>query len=105
MTEGYLNEYIRERMTEKGVANFHWEPLLIPVKAGEAKFIGAYNEYYYLVTRTLPDGTLITGDTHYLVAQAFANLTFARLHEFTGNITIESPDAVNIEFIRVIPEL
>ena len=105
MLDSYVNEYILERMAEKGFSNFHWEPVLVGVNAGEAKLIGAYNEFYYLVTKTLPDGTIITGDTHYLVAQDYANLTFARLHEFTGNIIIESPSAINIEFIKVIPEL
>ncbi len=105
MTDGYLNEYISQRMQELGFKEFHWEPVLIPVTAGVIKFIGAYNEFFYLVTRTLTNGTIIIGDTHYLVAQDYANLTFARLHEFTGNITIDSPANASIEFIRVIPQL
>lgn len=104
MTEGYLNEYIRERMLEKSVHAYHWEPVTISVLANEPLQLGAFNESYFLVTRTLADGTVITGDNHYLVARDYANLTFARLHEFSGNISIESPINTTIEFIRVIPE-
>jgi len=42
------------------------------------------------------------GDTHYLIAKDYVNLTFTKLHEFTGNITIDAPANINIEFIRVI---
>jgi hypothetical protein len=105
MTDGYLNEYIRQRMQEKGYGSFHFEPVAVSATGNVPKQLAAYNEYYYLVTRTLPEGTVICGDQHFVVARDFVNLTFARLHEFTGNISIEATADTVIEFIRVIPQL
>lgn len=105
MTEGYLNRYISQRMREMGFKKYHFESVAIIVKGREVNFIAAYNEYYYLVATTLPKETLIVGDTHFLLAKDFDKLTYARLHEFTGNITIETQVDCTIEFIRVIPQL
>lgn len=103
MIDNFVNEYIRQRMQEKGFGEYHREPVLVSVTGGQTANIPAYNEYYYLVSSVLAEDTLIVGDTHFIVARDYANQTFARLHEFTGNITIDSPADANIEFIRVIP--
>jgi hypothetical protein len=105
MTEGYLLDFIRERMREMGYKSFHHEPVLISVKQKDPFFIAAYNEFYYLVSLNLPDSLLIAGDTDVLYTKNFQLQTYTRLKEFTGNITIESPQDYNIEFIRVIPQL
>ncbi len=105
MTDGFVIEYIRQRMQELGYGRFHFEPTSMLVRSKEPVSILAYNEFYYLVSLDLPNSTLIIGDTHYLNAVSFSRLSYARLHEFTGNITIECPQESIIEFIRVTPEL
>lgn len=105
MDTGYIIEYIKRRMHRKGFKDFSCETVSISVKTNETVFIGAYNEYYFLVSSQVSNGTLIVGDSEFLDAKSFSNTNLLYLYEFTGNIIIEPSNNSTIEFIRVIPIL
>jgi len=103
MNEVFVSDYIRQRMQEMGYGKFHIKPVRIAVSANLVREIPAYNEFYFLESATLSDGTIITADNDFLIAQGFTNMGSARFKEFTGNISIESNENQHIEFLRVIP--
>lgn len=69
--------------------------------------IPAYNEFFYLVSRDLANGTIIHSDINvYKVNQHYAQQILSQVEEFSGLIIIENPERTVqlFEFIRVIPE-
>jgi hypothetical protein len=102
--DSFLIAYITQRMKEMGFCNFHFEPVRI-ANDTELFIIKAYNEYYYLVGKTVPSTLVIQSDTNiFNEAATYSNLNFYQIQEFTGLIEIlyeNSP--YELEFIRVTP--
>lgn len=72
------------------------------------KQIAAQNEYWYLVSKTIPASTEIVSDTNILMATesaSYGNYNFFGIQEFTGDIVIlTNGTAIDMEFVRVIPQ-
>lgn len=91
-------------MKEMGFCNFHFEPARI---VNDTAFftINAYNEYYYLVGKTIPATLVIQSDSNiFNEAASYSNFNFYQIQEFTGLIEILYEDSpYELEFIRVTP--
>ncbi len=104
--DNYLLAYITQRMAEMGYPTFHFEPVRVFVNAAKA-VVEAYNEYYYLISKTVPAGLVIESDTNvFNEAAGYPDFTHYNVQEFSGLIEISQPAApVDIEFMKVVPEL
>lgn len=102
-----LLSYIDHRMRAVGYKDYNLKPERILLNSTKTTInIDAVNEYYYLVTKSLPSGTIITSDSECFLSDSNTQgLELIIFKEFTGNIRIEIPEdsAVIIEFLRVIP--
>lgn len=69
--------------------------------------IPSYNEFLFLVSKNLVNGTVIHSDISvYRANKHYADQVLSQVREFTGLIIIENPKRTVqlLEFIRVIPE-
>jgi len=102
-----LLSYVEHRMKAIGFKDYNLKPERILLNSSKTTInIDAVNEYYYLVTKALPSGTLITSDSECFLSDSNTQgLELIIFKEFTGNIKIEIPEdsAIIIEFLRVIP--
>jgi len=105
-------DFIALRMKEMDFENYTFKPLIVnvPVVSGNPFLqINIQNEYYYLVSKTVPATLAIVSDQELQNADesaAFANYNYANQREFTGNVTISATGAAFIlEFMRVIPRI
>ena len=67
----------------------------------------AYNQYYYLNADAVPASLVIESNTHFFTTEDAANYNKFKdyaFHEFSGFLLLTSNVAIDIEFIRVIPE-
>lgn len=106
ISDNYLLSFIRHRMEEMGYSKYHFETVLVElVGAGAKKEIKAYNEYYYLISKSVPDNTVIASDMHYFKAKDYGDCVLHGIQEFSGMITAvrDAADA-KLEFVRVIIE-
>jgi hypothetical protein len=104
----YAMQHIKDRMELRGFKVYHTMtvPLITQANVNEYR-VPAYNEFFYLVSRDIANGTIIHSDIEiYDVDQYYAQQVLSQIREFSGLIIIENP--VNtiqfLEFIRVIPE-
>lgn len=104
--DDFLIAYITQRLREMGYKTFHFEPVRIFINANKA-IVEAYNEYYYLTSKTVPVGLVIASDTNiFNEAANFPDFTYYGLQEFSGLIEISQPAApIDIQFMKVVPEL
>lgn len=104
----YLLSYIDQRMAELGYKSYHHEPVSILTTLDTQEYvIPAYNEYLYLVSTELANGTVIRSDTRIFAAdQTYSKQNLSRIQEFTGYVKIDNPKKTvqRIEFIRVTPK-
>lgn len=101
MDYSFVIEYIKQRMKEMELNNFHFEPVHI-YSATNTKSIEAYSEYYYLVTQPLPSGYKIISDTN-SYNDTNSQLGISGIQEFSGKIDITClAGAIDLEFIKVI---
>ena len=113
--DNYLLAYIKQRMREMGFSKFHFEA----VRVTEPR-IEAYNQFYYLVSKTVPATLVITSDTNiFNEAVSYNSYNFYQIQEFTGLIEITQGVIVlfpipididpiplfpiDLEFIKVVP--
>ena len=103
--DSLLIEYIKQRMRELGFSDFSFEPIRVKDAATDLE-INANNEYYFLTSKTVDAGLIIRSDTNiFNEAVDYANFQFYGVQEFTGQIMISQPVAIDLEFIRVIPRV
>lgn len=98
--------YIEKRMDEIGSKEFHLQPMRIEVESGiSLQKIAAYNEYLFLISKTLPQDIIIQSDNN-IFCSSVHQLDNLPPYEFTGMVTIESSSSEPfvIDFIRVIPK-
>ena len=104
----YLVTYIKQRMAERGFNEFHHEPVSLLTKEGLVEYrVEAYNEFFYLVSKEIANGTIIRSDTNvYSADQYYNKQNLSQIQEFTGLIVITNPKRTVqlFEFIRVIPQ-
>ena len=107
MFEGLLR-MIEQRMASLGFTKFHYELVRVLPSGGLATVtIDAHNEFYYLTSKTVPASLRIVSDTEIFNstdASGYANFNFYNFKEFSGNIKIDQAVAIDLEFIRVVPE-
>ncbi|MCE9539044.1 MAG: hypothetical protein K8R85_07490 [Bacteroidetes bacterium] len=104
-----LMKLIEQRMNDLGYAwpNYRFES--VRVKSGialNAVNVSAYNEYYYLVAKTVPVSLTIVSDSQpFNEGAVYANFNFYQIKEFTGLIKLKALVPIDLEFIRVIPRI
>jgi hypothetical protein len=108
--DNFIIAYIAHRMAELGFKKYGFEPMLIITSYGGPSeyVIEAQNEYYYLASAVVAQGTEILADNHYFKAENFdVPVNYAYVQEFTGQIKITFPPSaiMSLEFIRVIPQV
>jgi len=100
----FILAYIERRMQELGYRNYHVEPVRITSSTGELS-IQAYNEYYYLVAKTVKADLLIVSDTNVFNEGAtYSDFQYYGHQEFSGDIQLKQIDPIDYEFIRVTPK-
>lgn len=104
----YLVTYINQRMAERGFKEFHHEPVSLLTNTEQIEYrINGYNQFFYLVSKELVNGTIIRSDTNiYDADQYYTKQILSQVQEFTGLIIITNPKRTIqlLEFIRVIPK-
>jgi hypothetical protein len=92
-------------MSELGIKKFHHEPVLLLTDNNKIEYrIEAYNQFYYLISKELANGTVISSDTNiYDADQLYDKQNLHQIQEFTGLIIITIPPRTTqlLEFIRV----
>ena len=106
--DNFINAYIAHRMEALGFKKYVYEPLIIITSyGGQTEYvIEAQNEYYYLASQVVMEGTEIIADNNYFkAANSYIQVNYAYVQEFTGQIKITFPSSnvMSLEFIRVIP--
>ena len=108
--DSFILAYIAHRMEMLGFKKYSMEPLLLTWSYGGISeyVIQAQNEYYYLVSKIVNEGTEILADNNYFKAESsYISVDFAYIQEFTGVIKVNFPEwywsPLGLEFIRVIP--
>jgi hypothetical protein len=95
-------------MAERGFKEFHHEPVSLLTNNEQTEYrIKGYNQFFYLISKELVNGTIIHSDTNILdVDQNYAKQNLSQIQEFTGLIIITNPKRTVqlLEFIRVIPK-
>jgi hypothetical protein len=107
MVDNYYS-YVKNRMRQMGYDKFSIEPVFIN-EVVDTKTINAQNQFYYLISESVPAGLVIIADDNlFNDATNYGTFNFNYLQEFTGQIDISKPvnPAISLvlEFIRVIPE-
>lgn len=102
--DSYILAYITQRMTEMGFPQFHFEPVRVFTDANKME-IKAYNEFYYLLNKSVPASLIIASDTNiFNEAANYNDYTFYRVQEFTGLIEISQVAApIDLQFLKVVP--
>jgi hypothetical protein len=104
----YLLNYIRQQLVERGFKKFHHEPVSLLTNPEKTEYrYNAYNEFFFLVSKNLANGTVIRSDTNIFdVDQHYNKRNLAQIQEFTGLIIVTNPRRTTqlLEFIRVIPQ-
>lgn len=107
----FILQYIAQRMREMSIEDYSFEPVRVRANIpGFSNVINAYNEYYFLVAKTLPAGitTIISDDNYFEETPAdYANYQYKGMEQFTGNIELGNSlnNPIDLEFIRVVPRL
>ena len=104
MNTEYL-KYIEQRMSELGHSNYNLQSVVLDFETGvSTQSIKADNEYFYLISRTVPADVIIHSDNNLYFLAVQKTSTYIP-QEFSGFINIESSagDPFSLEFIRVIP--
>jgi len=106
--EAFVREHIKDYVRRLGYSDCDIDsvPVVLNDTMREYKIAGQ-NEYYFLTTETVVDGTLIIADNSFIIVDALFKATkLWRIQELTGNIIITIPAGTTqiLEFLRVIPQ-
>lgn len=103
--DNYLGIYIQQRMAELGIKKFHHEPVLLLTDRDTPEYtVKGYNDLFFLVSKDLANGTMISSDINIYIADQYYNRqNLHQVQEFTGLIIIHNPPRTVqlLEFIRV----
>lgn len=106
--DNYLIQYINQQLKERGYKEYHHEPVALVTNPEKSEYrFPAYNEFFFLVSKELANGTVIRSDTNiYDVDQHYTKQNLHQIQEFTGLIIVTNPRRTTqlLEFIRVIPQ-
>jgi hypothetical protein len=102
--------YIQRLLATRKVDDYYMDIYTLLVPPGTVKlYTDADRAFYYLLTHTLPQGTVIASETSVLQVDAsWDSKTITKIQEFGGQMSIKlpSPGAIpQIEFIRAIPRI
>lgn len=100
-------QYAKKRMSDLGYdAEYcHYEPFRVQNAAASVRVL-AYNEYYYLISPSVPASLVIISDTDiFSEGAAYPGFSFFGAKEHSGLLEIsQAAGSIDLEFIRVIPE-
>lgn len=92
-------------MEQMGYESYQYEPVRIK-SSNTSLTIAAYNEFYYLVSFSVPASLKIKSDTNILTdVSGYNSWVFFHHKEFSGLIEITQSVPIDLEFIRVIPQI
>lgn len=101
----WVQDFIKQRMKEKGYENFHFEFFELKIDQKEKQFtIDTSNEFYYPVAMNTDIGTIIASD---VAVQFVEDKLYLKVTEHSGYIQVKIPNPGKdqlIQFIRVIPK-
>ena len=105
--DSIILEYINKRMNIRGYEDFQLASYSFKSNGVKAEYrIPAYNEFYFLVSKSISSGTIIHSDTNAYKADDNYALQNYQIQEFSGMIIIENPERTTqvYEFLRAIPK-
>lgn len=102
--------YIQRLLATRKVEGYYLDIYTLLIPPGFDKlYTDADRAFYYLLTHTLPLGTVIASETSVLqVDESWDAKTITKIHEFGGQMSIQLPHAGllnQIEFVRAIPRI
>jgi len=104
----YALHKIRQRLHIRSFDRFRVDEISFVTSDDVHEYrIPAYNEFFFLVSRDLANGTIIHSDINvYKVGQHYSQQVLSQVREFSGLIIIENPERTIqlLEFIRLIPQ-
>lgn len=107
----FLFKLIEQKMQDLGYVwpDYRFQSIrVVAPLAGKSIQFPAYNEFYFLVAKTVPASLQIISETEFLTtdeAANYANFNFYQIKAFTGLVKIKSLAAIDLEFVRVIPRI
>jgi hypothetical protein len=106
ISDNFLLALVWRRMKEMGYQKYHIETEVIQLSgAGNIREINAYNQFYYLVSKNIPDNTVVKSDSNYYKTQSHNELELYGIQEFSGAITLIRGDLdTRLEFLVVTIE-
>jgi hypothetical protein len=106
INDNYLFALIWRRMREMGYCKYHVQTEAFDLAGiGARKQVKAYNEFYYLISKNVPDDTEVISDTNYYKAKDHSSLELYGMQEFSGSLTMKRGAAdTKLEFVRVLIE-
>jgi len=104
----FVREHIKDLNKRLGYTDCDIDSISVVLNEVMREYqISGQNEYYFLVTETVVNGTEIFADNNFIKVDALFNATkFWRIIALTGNIVITIPQGTRqiLEFLRVIPQ-
>jgi hypothetical protein len=103
---------IRQSMNDKGFHSWRdYRVKAVRVQSAPASLnveVPAFNEFFFLVAKTVPATLKIISDADSLApseSSVYSQFNYYQLKEFTGQISISATVPIDLEFIRVIPRI
>ncbi len=100
-------DYIDAKMRQFGFPDYVIEPVWINQTANSYN-LQANNEYLFLCSKIIPADLVIKADNRKWTALESANYSNFNVYgtpHFTGQINMSSASGINLEFIKVIPNV
>lgn len=99
--------YIHRLLAARGIHRYALQVYALPLDPERiTHFAPAYRGCYYLMSLSLPVGTVIASESSVLqITEGWHNKGITQLHEFTGQLTVTLPTAgaaTEVEFLRAI---
>jgi hypothetical protein len=106
ISDNFLLALVWRRMKEMGYSKYHIETDVIQLLGvGTSKEVKAYNQFYYLISKNIPDNTVLKSDSNYYKTQSHSELEMHGMQEFSGAITLVRGDMDSrLEFLKVTVE-
>ena len=106
--ETFVRDHIKDFIKRLGYPDCDIDAISVVLNETMREYhIAGQNEYYFLATATVVDGTEIFADNNYIIVDALFKATkYWRIIALTGNIIITIPAGTKqvLEFLRVIPQ-
>jgi len=100
--------FVKQLLDSRQIKTYHLDIYRINIPGNSQRiYTSGQRALFYLLTDSLPEGTLIASENSALLVDTTWNSkSLSKIHEFKGQLSIELPDKgliTEIEFIRAIP--